>query len=283
MNSYKKMFFPIGGGEELEERLYGAFLVAKYFNTNLEVLKCGFKTNKGMYKALSLPKEVLHNIDEVIDLNYEDENKKFLSLAQKVAKEIDINITDIPVSNKPYITIKIKEGLRSKLVENESKYCDLVVAAAPPLGVTTATFETAILKSGKSVLMIPRIMRQFSLESIIIGWNNSPESSRAITSSINILKNAQKVHIVSSKEYIDDEYSLQKLINYLKIHDINASFEIVTTTRIPGQALLNAALDGNYDLIVAGAYGHKGLKELMFGGATRYLLENSTKPIFMSH
>lgn len=281
MNFYKKIFFPIGGGDELEERLYGAFLVAKYFNTNLEVLKCGFKTNKSMYKALSLPKEVLHNIEEVIDSNYEDENTHFTSLVKKVAEEINIDITKVP--NKPYITLNIKEGLRSKLVENESKYCDLVVAAAPPSGVTTATFETAILKSGKSVLMIPRIMRKFSLDSIIIGWNNSPESSRAITSSIEILKCAQKVKIVSSLEYLDDESCIQKLIDYLKTHDINATYEIVTTTRIPGQALLNAALDGNFDLIVAGAYGHRGLKELMFGGATRYLLENSKIPIFMSH
>ena len=281
--NYKKMFFPIGGGEELEERLYGAFLVAKYFNTNLEVLKCAFKTNKSMYKALSLPKEILHNIDEVIDTNYEDEISKFQSMVQKVANDVDINIASEAIANEACITLNIKEGLRSNLVENESKYCDLVVAAAPPSGVTTATFETAILKSGKSVLMIPRIMRQFSLESVIIGWNNSPESSRAITSSIEILKNAQRVHIVSSKEYLEDEHSLEKLTSYIKMHDVDASFEVVKTTRTPGQALLNASLDGNFDLIVAGAYGHKGLKELMFGGATRYLLENAPIPVFMSH
>ena len=30
-------------------------------------------------------------------------------------------------------------------------------------------------------------------------------------------------------------------------------------------------------------FGQKGLKELMFGGTTKYILENSTIPIFMSH
>ena len=239
--------------------------------------------NKCMNKALSLPKEVLNNINEVIDTNYEDENKRFIQLVEKIAKDANISVVSEACIDEACITLNIKEGLRSRLVENESKYCDLVVAAAPPSGVTTATFETAILKSGKSVLMIPRIMRHFNLDSIIIGWNNSPEASRAMTSSIEILKKAQRVHIVSSKEYIEDDDSLEKLVSYLKKHDINASFEIVNTTRTPGQALLNAALDGNFDLIVAGAYGHKGLKELMFGGATRYLLENSTIPIYMSH
>ncbi len=283
MNYYKKMFFPIGGGDELEERLRGAFLVAKYFNTNLEVLKCSFKSNENMYKRLPLPKEILDSINDVIDSEHEDENFKFQSLIEKIAEDLDIEVAETALQNKACITVNYQKGLRSTLVENESKYCDLVVAAAPPSGITTATFETAILKSGKSVLMIPRIMQQFSLNTVIIGWNNSPESSRAVTSSIEILKNAQKVHIVSSKEYLDNEYSINKLVNYLKVHGINATSEIVTTTRTPGEALLNSALDGNFDLIVAGAYGHKGLKELMFGGATRYLLEHSTIPIFMSH
>ncbi len=281
--NYKKLFFPIGGGDELVERLYGALLVAKYFDTNLEILKCSFNANKNLYKLLPLPKDVLDNINDVIDSNYEDENSKFQSIIEQISKDLDIKIVKKALPNEACITVNIKQGLRSTLVENESKYCDLVVVAAPPSGITTATFETAILKSGKSILMIPRIMRQFSLDTVIIGWNNSPESSRAVTSSIEILKNAQKVHIVSSIEYLEEEHSIEKLIDYLKIHEVNATYEIVKTTKIPGEALLNAALDGDFNLIVAGAYGHKGLKELMFGGATRYLLEHSSIPVFMSH
>ncbi|WP_193315815.1 universal stress protein [Poseidonibacter ostreae] len=91
------------------------------------------------------------------------------------------------------------------------------------------------------------------------------------------------MHIVSSIEYTKNNETIENLLSYLKLHQIEASYEIVKTTRIPGQALLNSALDGNFDMIVAGAYGHKGLKELMFGGATRYLLENSSIPVFMSH
>jgi len=281
--NYKKLFFPIGGGNELEERLYAALLLAKTLNTKLEILKCGLKSNINMYKTLSLPKDILNKIDEVVDNKYDDENIEFKLLFEKVAKKIGINIDDTSSQENAFAYLKIKEGIRSTLIEQESKFCDLVIAAAPPSGVTTATFETAVLKSGKPVLMFPRIMKNFSVDSIIIGWNNSTEASRALTSSISLLKKAQRVHIVSSPEYIEDSQIMQNLIDYLKEHQIDASFEIVETTRIPGQALLNAALDGNFDLIVAGAYGHKGLKELMFGGATRYLLEKSTLPIFMTH
>lgn len=273
--NYKKLFFPIGGGNGLEERIYGALLIAKKFNIKLEVLKSVLKSNTSLYKSYAMPEELQNEIDAIINTKFDDEKKEFINLFNKVLEKVDLDDS--------LVHLKIKEGLRSSLVEQESKYCDLVIAAAPPSGVTTATFETSVLKSGKPVLMFPRIMRNFSMDSVIIGWNNSTEASRAVTSSIEILKQAQKVHIVSSAEYTEDSETMSNLIAYLKEHDVDASFEIVKTTRIPGQALLNAALDGNFDLIVAGAYGHKGLKELMFGGATRYLLENSTLPVFMSH
>jgi nucleotide-binding universal stress UspA family protein len=281
--NYKKMFFPIGGGNELEERIYGALLVAKYFKINLEILKCGFKFNLNIYKNLSIPEELFNKIEEVVDKKHKDEDLEFKELFEKKVKEVDIKISENPLDSEASVYLKAKKGLRSNIIEQESKFCDLVVAAAPPLGVTTSTFETAVLKSGKSVLMIPRTMKIFSTKSVIIGWNNSAEASRALTTSIDILKEAQRVHIVSSEEYVRESNMINDLLNYLKSHNIVATYEIVKTTRIPGQALLNAALDGNFDLIVAGAYGHRGLKEMMFGGGTRYLLENSTLPIFMSH
>ncbi|WP_407933686.1 hypothetical protein [Halarcobacter sp.] len=36
--------------------------------------------------------------------------------------------------------------------------------------------------------------------------------------------------------------------------------------------------------MVIGAFGHnKGLKEIVFGGATKYLLKHSKLPMFMAH
>ncbi len=61
------------------------------------------------------------------------------------------------------------------------------------------------------------------------------------------------------------------------------SYEIIKTTKIPGEALLNHSKSGDYDMIIAGAFGHKGFKELMLGGTTKYLLKNTTIPVFMSH
>lgn len=280
---YKKLFFPIGGGDELEERIYGALLIAKKLNIKLDILKSSLKDNNTLYKRYAIPEKIINELDQIVDMKYKEENEVFLELFNKVAKDLAVDISIDTNKNNALVRVKVLEGLRSSLVEQESKFCDLVIAAAPPSGLTTATFETAVLKSGKPVLMFPRVLRKFSTNSIIIGWNNSTEASRALTSSIELLKTAKKVHIISSIEYVKNLDVLKNLIDYLKEHDICATYEIIKTTRIPGQALLNAAINGDFDIIIAGAYGHKGLKELMFGGATRYLLENTSIPVFMSH
>ena len=281
--NYKKMFFPIGGGEELEERLHGAMLVAKYFNVNLEFLLCLSNPNRKMLNTINLPLNIQEEILAVLEGQVQVEEEKFSKLFKKLAKDNDIEVSKLHDKDRASVYFTSKDGLRSDLVKQASKFCDLVIAAAPPLGVSTATFEAAVLNSGKPVLMIPRNMQIFDANNIVIGWNNSPEASRAVTSAIPLLQKAKRVHIVSSLEYSKNDDNMNNLLSYLAYHDIDATFEIVETTKVPGEALLNAGLDGNFDLIIAGAYGHRGLRELMFGGATRYLLENSVLPIIMSH
>ena len=160
--SYKKMFFPVGGGEELQGRLYGACLVAKYFDANLEILKSGRNSNIDLYQNLDLPKQITSEIDELFDNKYKEENIKFKELLNKVAENVGISYTDETSQIKSSVSLKIKKGCRSDLVEQESKFCDIVIAAAPPFGIATSTFETAVMKSGKAVMMIPRVMEKFS-------------------------------------------------------------------------------------------------------------------------
>lgn len=280
---YKKLFFPVGGGEELRERVRGALLIANHFQTHLEIFKANLFPNSERYKYLGIPQNLIDEMDIIARKQFDQSHKECEELLQQEAQKAGVVISQTPLESQATVFAKIKEGDRSTLVAQESKFCDLVIAAAPPSGLTTATFETSVTKSGKSVLMFPRVMEQFDTQSIIIGWNNSPEVSRAITQAIPLLKRAKKVHIITAKEYANNLDDLGELEAYLKLHGINPTSEMIKTTRVPGEALYQEAMNGSFDLIVAGAYGHKGLRELFLGGATRYLLEHSTLPVFMSH
>ena len=94
-------------------------------------------------------------------------------------------------------------GKRSAIVEQESKFCDLVVAAVPLDGKITGTFESAVLKSGKNAIVIPRKMREIRADNILVSWTGTTQSSRALTGAIDLLKSAKKgsVHHFKSKPW----------------------------------------------------------------------------------
>ena len=277
------MFFPIGGGDELRERIHGALLIGKYFQAHMEVLKAIANPTQAMSINKSLSATVLKQLNEMVKEDLKKEILMHSSILEEEAEKLDITISDRRIKGTPTAELITARGYRSQVIEQESKYCDVVVVASPPKGKITATFETTITKSGKPALMFPRKMKKFSTEKIVIGWNNSPEAARAVSLAIPLMQKAKKVHIITSKEYTDDIKQIRKLQAFLSCHDIETTYEVVKTTITPGEALLNHAQKGEYDLIIAGAFGHKGFKELMFGGTTKYLLKNTNIPVFMSH
>ena len=276
----KKMFFPVGGGAELEERIYGALVVSKFFNTHLEIMVSEVDIKNSMPQLVAIPDEVLKRIESLQNDGVTEDKKIF----EDACKKLDVVISDEAIEGKSTAHETLKVGTRSVLVAQQSKFCDIVIAAAPPKGTATATFESAVTCSGKPVIVIPRKLKEFKADKILVGWNNSPESSRAVTEALPLLKEAKEVHIVSSKEYTTETLSrIKDLRNYLLMHGIETTFELVKTTFIPGEALLKSAVEGKFDLIVAGAFGHKGLKERMLGGASEYLLKHTPVPAFVSH
>lgn len=276
--SYKKMLYAIGPGEGLNERIRSALLIAKYFGAHLDIVKEEASTDE--YLKIGYHAEELTQIVKNRD---KEQYLKNENLVSQEAEKLGVIISNVSIKGTATARIISDTGSRSKFIGQESKYSDLILAASPLNGKITTVFETSITKSGKPILMFPRKMENFNIENILIGWNNSPEVSRAVSLAIPLLKKAKRVHIITSKEYTEDLINITKLQEYLRFHHIETTYEIVKTTLIPGEALLQKATEGNFDLIVAGAFGRKGFMELMLGGTTEHILKNTHIPVFMSH
>lgn len=281
---YKKIFFPIGAGDDVKERIKGALLVAKHFNSHIEILACQLDPSVVYNMKMTLRGGVLY--EEFLkaakaDLGLEHEQNE--AIFNKLCAELGVRVSDTPLKGEASAKFITKSGKRSLIVEQESKFCDMVVAAVPLDGKITGTFEAAVLKSGKNVIAIPRKLTKFSAENILVSWTGTPESSRAITSSLPLLKEAKRIKCITSKANLGDqsEASLKRLDEYFALHGINADFEIVGTFSVPGEPLLKAATDGNFDLIVAARYAENGFREIFLGGTTKYFLQNTTIPVFM--
>ncbi|MBO7370609.1 MAG: universal stress protein [Campylobacter sp.] len=281
----KKLFFPIGGGEELRERIRGALLVNKFFGTHLTIMAAQLDP-KTIYnvrmtlKGSVLLEEFLKSANEELEAERENLNKIFTEECERAGLEINED-PSFPNSAK----LKCLIGTRSELVEKHSKYCDLVIASVPPTGVITGTFESAVVKSGKSCIVIPRVMDKFKADKILLSLSGTAASARALTNSIFLLKKAKIVHCIIAKHYLADseEETVGRIRRYLSIHGIeNVEFECLNTEgKVPGQTLVEHSSKGEYDLIVAGMHTDNGIKEMFLGGASKYFLKNTKIPVFM--
>ena len=146
---------------------------------------------------------------------------------------------------------------------------------------------TAILKTGRPLLVVPAGVDTLKAERIVIGWKDSREARRAVQDSLPLLHEAKSVTIVevcgdgaetAGRRRVDD------VAQYLAHHRIAAGTVTAAAAAGPiADQLVELAKADGADLIVAGGYGHSRLGEWIFGGVTRDLLKSSPVCCFFAN
>ena len=175
----------------------------------------------------------------------------------------------------------------------QARYSDLVVVSqTDPQDTFSRMFpdipEFVMLNCTRPVLIVPYAGQfQRTGSTVIVAWDGSMEATRAITSSIPILKKANKVSVVvfnaSACFEIHGEQPGADIALYLARHGVNVEVLQQTTQLDIGNALLSLTADMNADLIVMGGFGHARFREVLLGGVTATLLKTMTVPVIMSH
>ena len=164
---------------------------------------------------------------------------------------------------------------------------DLIVLGRPIHGATTPTMHTleaALFESGRPILIAPPEAPTTIGETISIAWNGSTETARTIAFSKPFLAQAKKVVVVSISEAMVPGPSGTDIARYLSHRGIDATVvDAAANGRNPGQAMLEESMAQGADLMVKGAYTNSRLRQMIFGGATNYILSNTEIPVFMSH
>ena len=153
-------------------------------------------------------------------------------------------------------------------------------------GVAPETIETAVLESGRPVLIPPAAtVMTGSPETIVIAWKATREAAHAVTAASPFLDLAKDIHIVTVAETEDlsSEEGSQLMTN-LRWRGLRVSAE-----RLPpdehgaGDTLLAVARD-RQALLVMGGYGHSWVREWIFGGFTQEVLQSMAAiPILIVH
>jgi nucleotide-binding universal stress UspA family protein len=178
-------------------------------------------------------------------------------------------------------------GAEDEVVGRRGRLADLIVVRQPASEgniVPTVSFEAALLDTGRPVLAVPATGTGRMAEGpVLVAWNGSVESGRAIWAAIPLLDKAPRVSILSVLE--DDKAADGgKVVEYLAWHGVKA--DLLPTARKQsnvGAQILAEASGLGAGMLVMGAYTRSRLRRMVFGGVTEHVLSNATIPAFMMH
>lgn len=149
--------------------------------------------------------------------------------------------------------------------------------------------DVIAIESGRPTLVVPVAGDLVTIgKRVLVAWNNSRESARAVFDALPLLKRAVEVCVVSvpeaSKPNQTGHFAAAEIASTLARHGVKCVLDPIDRPSVePGELLLAAARSNGCDLLVMGCYGRTRFRELLLGGATRYVLHNTTLPVLLSH
>jgi nucleotide-binding universal stress UspA family protein len=145
-----------------------------------------------------------------------------------------------------------------------------------------------LVAGGRPVLFVPDHPLTTIGSAVAIAWKETTEAAHAVTASMPLLAHAQRVIALTVVEpdagSSRDVEPPEKLASKLRSHGIQAEGRsVLPAGHDAWRALVQNAREMGADLIVMGAYGHSRVRELVFGGFTRGVLEDCDLPVLLQH
>lgn len=125
-----------------------------------------------------------------------------------------------------------------------------------------------------------------ALDTAMVCWKETRDAARAVSAAMPLIANARRVVVVSVRE--DGSETLpdagEEVVRELAWNGIGADAHIlVCDGHSTADVLFAAAASHSVDLMVMGAYGHRHLREVLFGGCTQSPIESAACPVFLMH
>lgn len=210
------------------------------------------------------------------------------------ADRLRVSLEEIKSTFGVEVEWRCLDGVGSAVVPQHARFADMCVlsqdvsAADSTIGYTFS--EELLFVTGRPVVFIPAEGFFDTLgRHILVAWNSSRASTRAVNDALSLVERADKVTVlaVNPEEFAKRYGALppEQMVGHLRRH--GAAVEGVWLNDIPTGSIAHVVMTEAHklgaDLIVAGAFGQPRLWEKMMGGVTRDLLAGMTLPILMSY
>lgn len=172
-------------------------------------------------------------------------------------------------------------GDPAAMLVERSRFADVVVMSAddPSLPIASVALHTRT-----PVLAVRRQDPHFAPERpALVAWNGSVPAANAVHGAMPMFDAMQPVHVLSVDEDARD-LPASLVQEYLVEHQVESEVHWRSSDGEPvSDTILKFAEENGAGIIVAGAFGHNRLHEMLLGSATQELLEKSSRPLLLSH
>jgi len=263
--SYKSMLLSLGIDGPIEPLTRVAIDLAKRFDARL----IGFCAADAPLPVTMAPEgaaiaaELWEQSRDEIRQRLKDRREEFDSL---VAGAVNSDWRDA-IENPDHALVK------------SSRLADLIVTSAPQGAATGDSYRTAdpgslVMRAGRPVLVAAHGSASLPTGRVVVAWKDTREARRAVADAVPLMAAAHEVTIVAIDRDPDDwvRDGVKDVASFLAGHGIKARTEILKSDD-DASRLIDFLASVNAELIVSGAYGHSRLREWVFGGVTRSLLD----------
>jgi nucleotide-binding universal stress UspA family protein len=278
---FKTILVPIEQHDLMNSTLQTALLLARKFDSYIE----GFALRPEL-PAVFAVSDVGAVPIPALDQDIAENEKRSRNLFEKFMQEHGVpRAGDARALSSGWLDNAPQGDL---FVGSHGRVFDVIVLGKPgrdPKGPRMTTLEAALFDSGRPVLIAPPVLRPQMGTNVLIAWNCSTEQARTTAFAMPILKRASRVVVLT----VEGGAAVpgptgEQLCRYLQLNEVPAKpLTVGLEGRLTGEVILAHANALGCDLLIKGAYTQSRLRQMIFGGTTRYILSNAQLPVLMAH
>ena len=276
---YKNLLVTIPTERSPQPVIDGAISLATRCQAQLDAVAVG-------YESSSLP--LVAEGGAAVASIFEVEREKALERAQAALAvfEAEARRAGLVHSSR---AISALQGEAAAILGASARLYDLAVVAQPEFARDTfdnTLSQEILFQSGGPVLFMPYTFKgAFQAKRVGICWDGSRLAARAVRDAMPLLEQAETITVITiNAANVPADADAAHLVRYLARLKVRTEIDSLKTEKANIQSsILSLAADESLNLLVMGGYGHSRLKETVFGGVTRDMLESMTVPTLMSH
>jgi nucleotide-binding universal stress UspA family protein len=284
----RKLLLPLTGTAAGEAALSTSLMIARLWNAHVTALHVRVDSRDvAPLAGEGLSGAMIEEMMSATEKESSDRAHAVRSMFDRFVAQHDVIVSEArPGADCATASFAAVTGREEDLVAQQARLADVTVVPHPDAGEDVSSSDAlhaVLFDSGRPVLVSPRTAPATIGSRICLGWNGTAESASAVYAALPWLQRADGVRILSAEGYQRRGPAAPDLAAYLSLHGVHADIVMFRSVgNSVGAGLLAAANEFGCDLLAMGAYSHSRLRQLILGGVTRHVLENSALPVMMN-